>query len=604
MSLLKFSKTRLQNVPMSHVRCLLSCSSQFLAESSHISGFKYQRNDYHWYYRCCKLGLNEYRKYSSTETRENRKRDIQNGPDLKKFIQNTVTKEFEHCNDTSNTVPYLMQADIRGDNRHVYFETYGCQMNVNDTEIAWSILKDAGYQKTNDVLKADVILVVTCAIRENAEKKVWSRLGYFRNLKSQRRNILPPLKIGVLGCMAERLKEKLLETDKMIDLVAGPDSYRDLPRMLSLTDSGQASVNVLLSLDETYADITPVRMNTKSHTAFVSIMRGCDNMCSFCIVPFTRGRERSRPFVSILNEIKSLSNEGIKEITLLGQNVNSYRDLSSSSLQSSSSLMSRGFSTIYKTKEGGKRFAELIHRVSQVDDEMRIRFTSPHPKDFPDELLKVIKSHDNVCSHIHLPAQSGSTTILQKMRRGHTRESYLELVEKIRETIPGVTLSSDFIVGFCGETEEDHEDTMSLMRTVQFDMAYMYAYSMRKKTHAYHRMIDDVPEETKRRRLQELVDSFYSLAAVNNQRYIDTDQLVLVEHTSKRSQSDLVGRTDGNIKVVFPSIPLQSHLSLDSKVIPKPGDYVKVKISSASSLTLRGEPLYQTTLKSFMNEIK
>lgn len=519
------------------------------------------------------------------------------GPDLKSFVAKVAGAPvggnvLAHDGDT---VPYLQDDDSRGKSRKVYFETYGCQMNVNDTDIAWSVLKDAGFTRTQDIHDADVILAVTCAIRENAEKKVWSRLDFFKSLKRKRPSSLSPLKVGLLGCMAERLKTQLLDTDKMVDVVAGPDAYRDLPRMLAITEAGQTAVNVLLSVDETYADIMPVRMNKDSPSAYVSIMRGCENMCSFCIVPFTRGKERSRPIESILNEVKMLSSEGVKEVTLLGQNVNSYRDLSESSVPfyyADHTHLSKGFRSIYHNKEGGRRFADLLHHVSLVDPEMRIRFTSPHPKDFPDELLQLISERPNICKQIHLPAQSGSSVVLERMRRGYTRESYLELVENIRSIVPEVTLSSDFIAGFCGETEEDHRETLSLMETVQFDMAYMYAYSMRKKTHAYHQMKDDVPEGTKQRRLQEIVDCFHSIAAVRNRRFIGTEQLVLVETESKRSKEELVGRSDGNVKVIFKDMEV-----LPDKRKARPGDYVTVKITDATSLTLKGVPVAVTELQ-------
>eukprot|EP00731_Ephydatia_muelleri_P032067 Em0023g574a len=520
------------------------------------------------------------------------------GPDLKSFIaRSTEVLPVEDIvpGHEVDKVPYLKDDDSKGQSRKVYFETYGCQMNVNDTEIAWSVLKDAGFARTVEIHEADVILAVTCAIRENAEKKVWSRLDYFKSLKRKRPSSQPPLKVGLLGCMAERLKTQLLDTDKMVDVVAGPDAYRDLPRMLTVTEAGQTAVNVLLSVDETYADIMPVRMNKDSPSAYVSIMRGCENMCSFCIVPFTRGKERSRPIESILNEVRMLSSEGVKEVTLLGQNVNSYRDLSESSVPlyyEDTTHLSKGFRSIYRNREGGRRFADLLHHVSLVDPEMRVRFTSPHPKDFPDELLQLISERSNICKQIHLPAQSGSSVVLERMRRGYTRDSYLELVRNIRSIVPEATLSSDFIAGFCGETEEDHRETLSLMEAVQFDMAYMYAYSMRKKTHAYHQMRDDVPEGTKQRRLQEIVDCFHAIAAVRNRRFVGTEQLVLVETESKRSKEELVGRSDGNIKIIFKDVEM-----VPDKRRARPGDYIKVNITDATSLTLKGVPTALTQLQ-------
>ncbi|CAI8054870.1 Mitochondrial tRNA methylthiotransferase CDK5RAP1 [Geodia barretti] len=402
--------------------------------------------------------------------------------------------------------------------------------------------------------------------------------------------------------MAERLKKKILETDKMVDLVAGPDSYRSLPQLLAVTETGQSAVNVLLSLDETYADVMPVRINSDSPSAYISIMRGCENMCSFCIVPFTRGRERSRPTDSILQEVKMLSDQGVKEVTLLGQNVNSYRDLSQTTVPvsfSTDTRLSRGFSTIYRTRQGGRRFADLMDKVSLVDPEMRIRFTSPHPKDFPDELLYLIRERANVCNLVHMPAQSGNTEVLKRMRRGYTRESYLELVENIWSIIPDVSLSSDFIAGFCGETDEEHRDTISLLDTVKFDMAYMFAYSMRKKTHAHHAMQDDVLEEVKKRRLQEIIDTFYSHVGERNRRLVGSHQLVLVEGTSKRSEEEVAGRTDGNVKVIFPG-SMTEPLTQSSTTF-RPGDYVIVKITEArdGSVRLRGVPVRLSSILDF-----
>ncbi|XP_003384079.1 PREDICTED: CDK5 regulatory subunit-associated protein 1-like [Amphimedon queenslandica] len=525
------------------------------------------------------------------------------GPGLEDFIKEREFKDIQLSGtalmeDDHSPPPYLNEETIAGRNRKVYFETYGCQMNANDTEIAWSILSNAGYRRAKEITDADVILAVTCAIRENAENKVWNRLDYFSHLKQKRSANLPPLKVGLLGCMAERLKEKLLDTDKQVDLIAGPDAYRDLPRLLAVTESGEAAVNVALSLDETYADVSPVRLNESSPTAFVSIMRGCDNMCSFCIVPFTRGRERSRPMSSIISEVKSLSEQGIKQVTLLGQNVNSYRELSPSHSSSSLTNLSRGFSSIYKSKEGGRRFAELLHEVAQVDPDMRIRFTSPHPKDFPDELLEVIRENGNICKHIHLPIQSGSTRILQLMRRGHTREAYLSLVDRIRSIIPGVAISTDIIAGFCDEREEDHNDTLSLMEQVKYDMAFMFAYSMRKKTHAYHRLKDSVPEDIKKKRLAEIISTFYSLSGSRNKRFIGTEQLVLLVSATKRNEMDCKGKSDTNHTVIFPRKHLPGEADNEERE-PNTGEYVRVKITDSTSLSLKGVAISRTTLTAF-----
>ncbi|XP_053849155.1 mitochondrial tRNA methylthiotransferase CDK5RAP1 isoform X4 [Vidua macroura] len=479
----------------------------------------------------------------------------------------------------------------------VYLETYGCQMNVSDTEIAWAILQKNGYARTKELEEADVVLLVTCSVREKAEQAIWNRLQHLKALKARRPRARAPLRVGILGCMAERLKEEILHREKLVDVVAGPDAYRDLPRLLAVAESGQQAANVLLSLDETYADILPVQTSAGGTTAFVSIMRGCDNMCSYCIVPFTRGRERSRPIASILQEVRMLSDQGVKEVTLLGQNVNSFRDLSEVQFQSVAAPgLSRGFRTVYKAKAGGLRFSHLLDQVSRIDPEMRIRFTSPHPKDFPDEVLQLIQERHNICKQLHLPAQSGSTRILEAMRRGYTREAYLELVHHVRDSIPGVSLSSDFIAGFCGETEEDHLQTVSLLREVRYNIGFLFAYSMRQKTRAHHRLQDDVPADVKKRRLEQLIAAFREEAARANAALVGQAQLVLVEGPSKRSASELCGRNDGNIKVIFPDTELEDAAKCGAPGRAQPGDYVMVKVTSASSQTLRGVPLCRTTL--------
>lgn len=365
-----------------------------------------------------------------------------------------------------------------------------------------------------------------------------------------------------------------------------------------MVESGQQAANVLLSLDETYADIMPVQTSPSATSAFVSIMRGCDNMCSYCIVPFTRGRERSRPVASILDEVRKLSEQGLKEVTLLGQNVNSFRDNSEVQFNNAGSAnLSRGFTTNYKPKQGGLRFSHLLDQVSRIDPEMRIRFTSPHPKDFPDEVLQLIRERHNICKQIHLPAQSGSSRVLDAMRRGYSREAYVALVHHVRETIPGVSLSSDFITGFCGETEDDHRQTVSLLREVQYNTGFLFAYSMRQKTRAYHRLKDDVPEEVKLRRLEELITVFREEASKANKTSVGCSQLVLVEGFSKRSTTDLCGRNDANLKVIFPDAEVEDITNPGLKVRAQPGDYVLVKITSASSQTLKGHILCRTTMK-------
>lgn len=343
-----------------------------------------------------------------------------------------------------------------------------------------------------------------------------------------------PLQVAVLGCMAERLKTDLLERERYVDIVAGPDSYKDLPRLLAITKSGdQRAVNVLLSLEETYADIIPVRLNPDARTAFVSIMRGCDNMCSYCIVPFTRGKERSRPMASIIAECVQLSHrDGIREITLLGQNVNSYRDLSTDADRKQTYTLAPGFNTVYKPKLGGARFARLLEEVAGLLPQTRIRFTSPHPKDFPDEVLHVMRDHPNICRNLHMPAQSGSTAVLERMRRGYTREAYGQLVRRVRELLPGVTLSSDFICGFCGETDAEFAETIGLLEEVRYQVAYLFAYSMREKTTAHRRFVDDVAADVKNDRLRQMIETFRRVATEENARFVGAEQTILVEGVS------------------------------------------------------------------------
>ncbi|KAF8773267.1 CDK5RAP1-like protein like [Argiope bruennichi] len=471
-------------------------------------------------------------------------------------------------------------------------------MNVSDSEIINSILKSAGFEIIQDITQTDVILIMTCAIREGAEQKIWNRLKYFRTLKKKHDRISQhKLKIGVLGCMAERLRHELIEKEKIVDIVAGPDSYKDLPNLLSLADEGQKAVNVMLSIDETYADVMPVRINEESKSAFISIMRGCDNMCTYCIVPFTRGKERSRPISSILDEVKHLSDQGVKEITLLGQNVNSYRDRTAG--VESKIILSSGFKTIYKTKKGGLLFADLLDKVSDVNPEIRIRFTSPHPKDFPDDVLHVINEKPNICKLLHLPAQSGNSEILEKMRRGYTREAYLELVNHIREIVPGVALTSDFICGFCGETEEAHQDTLSLMNIVKYEFAYIFPYSMRQKTQAHHKLEDNVPEEVKKRRADEAYAVFRECSLELHKKEIGHYHLVQVLGPSKRSELDWSGRNDWNTKIIYPQLPLPIEENSTNYRLPCPGDYIVVQITDCTSQVLKGKALYHTTLQEF-----
>lgn len=439
--------------------------------------------------------------------------------------------------------------------RRVYIETYGCQMNVADSEVVASVLREQGYGLTLDADRADVVLLNTCAIRENAEQKVRRRLGEFRAEKTKRGR---QIQLGVLGCMAERLRHKLLEEEKLVDLVVGPDAYRDLPRLLAESDTtGQAAVNVHLSREETYADIAPIRYDTNGVSAFVSIMRGCDNMCAFCVVPFTRGRERSRASASILDEVKSLVDLGYKEVTVLGQNVNSYR-----------------------SDENGAQvsFAELLYRISLLSPDLRIRYSTSHPKDCSDELLHVHRERPTVCNFIHLPVQHGNSDVLRRMRRTYTREEYLDLIARARAIVPGISFSTDIIAGFCGETDEEHADTLSLMETVRYDHAFMFAYSERPQTYAARKYTDDVPEDLKKRRLTEIINLQQTHALESNRRDVGTVQTVLVEGSSKRSEAQVMGRTDTNKVVIF-----------DQQAFQK-GQYVDVQITDCTSATLFGVP--------------
>lgn len=476
-----------------------------------------------------------------------------------------------------------------GRGRTVAVETYGCQMNVNDTEIVQSIMSGAGYEAIEDSSNADVVLLNTCAIRDRAEHKVWKRL---EQLRAERKN-RPGMTVGVLGCMAERLKASLLEEEGMVDVVVGPDAYRDLPRLLV---AGSGAVNVALSLEETYADVAPLRRLGPAQdqgplvNAWVSISRGCNHMCSYCIVPFTRGRERARPIGSIESEVASLVEEGVREITLLGQNVNSYQDMSSiGSVPEDKAPMAAGFGSIVMRPGSGVRFAELLDRVATLAPDVRFRFTSPHPAHFPDEVLEVVATHPNVAKAIHMPAQSGSTAMLKAMRRGHTREAYLDLVENLRRRIPKVGLSSDFISGFCGETEEDHRDTVALLEQVRYDQCFMFAYSMRPGTHAHRRLDDNIPAKVKQARLAEVISTFHRVALEKNQEEIGDVELVLVEGASRRSDQDLSGRADSNKRVVFPD---PGNVQV--------GDFVPVRITGCTSSTMKGEAISgATSLREF-----
>ncbi len=450
--------------------------------------------------------------------------------------------------------------------RSVYIESYGCQMNFSDSEIVAGILAEQGYGTTRDLESADLVLLNTCSIRDKAEQTIRHRLIHFKSLKTKK----PSMVVGLLGCMAERLKGELLEQEKLVDLVVGPDAYRDLPSLLEEIGAGRKAVNVLLSKEETYGDLSPVRLGGNGVTAFVSITRGCDNMCSFCVVPFTRGRERSRNPSTVLDEVRMLRDQGYKEVTLLGQNVDSYlwygggpkKDFSKAGAAAQASAV---------------RFAELLNEVAKAVPEMRIRFSTSNPQDMHDDVLYAIAENSNLCKSIHLPVQSGSSKVLKAMNRGHDREDYLERVERIRNIVPDVALSMDMIAGFPGETEEDHAQTLSLMEAVRYHFGFMFYYSERPGTHAARNMPDDVPLEIKKRRLSEIIELQQRHSLKRNQSEIGRIREVLIEADSKRSGEHWSGRTEQNTMVVFPKTGSE-----------KPGDLVRVSISDCSAATLLG----------------
>jgi tRNA-2-methylthio-N6-dimethylallyladenosine synthase len=440
--------------------------------------------------------------------------------------------------------------------RKFYIESYGCQMNFADSEVVASILNSQGFGATRNVEDADLIFVNTCSIREKAEQTVRKRLTEFKKLKKKR----PGTLVGVLGCMAERLKAKFLEEEKLVDLVVGPDAYRTLPALVEEASGGQKAVNVLLSREETYADIAPIRLNSNGITAFVSIMRGCNNMCSFCVVPFTRGRERSRNADSIIKECTDLYQNGYKEVTLLGQNVDSYY-------------------FVDEQKNETITFAKLLEKVAQIAPLLRVRFSTSHPKDITDEVLHTMARYENICKYIHLPLQSGSSRILQLMNRTYTREWYMAKVNRIRQVMPDCGISSDVITGFCTETEEDHQETMSMMEYSRYDMSYMFFYSERPGTLAERRYKDDVPEATKKRRLQEIVDLQGRLSFESNKRDLGKTFTVLIEGDSKKSSTDWMGRSSQNKVIIF---------SKKNSTLAA-GDYAEVKVTSCTQATLLGE---------------
>lgn len=459
----------------------------------------------------------------------------------------------------------LVTKAVEGNTKKLFIESYGCQMNMNDSEIVASILAKEGFNTTQSLDDADLVLVNTCSIREKAEQTVRNRLQKYNHAK--KRN--PKMKVGVLGCMAERLKEKFLEEEKIVDLVVGPDAYRDLPNLIEEVDAGRDAVNVILSKEETYGDVSPVRLNSNGVSAFVSITRGCDNMCTFCVVPFTRGRERSRDPKSILEEIGSMQDQNFKEITLLGQNVDSY-------LWYGGGLKKDFKNASEMAKATAVNFAQLLDMCATEFPKMRFRFSTSNPQDMTLDVIHVMAKHRNICKYIHLPVQSGSNRMLKAMNRLHTREEYLELVKNIYEIIPEMALSQDMIAGFCGETEEDHKDTLDLMEQVKYSFGFMFAYSERPGTLAARKMEDDVPLATKKRRLQEIIDLQQQHSLYRAQEHVGKVQEVLIEGTSKKNPNEWKGRNTQNTVVVFP----KENYEL--------GDFVNVQINDCTSTTLKG----------------
>ena len=470
-------------------------------------------------------------------------------------------EEKEILEDRQGEVLESVQSTDAATSKKLYIESYGCQMNFSDSEVVASIMTENGFSTTRDVDEADVVLINTCSIRDNAEKRVRNRLTEFKKKKADN----PEMVVGILGCMAERLKKSLLEQEKLVDLVAGPDAYRDLPNLIDEVGTGQTAVNVLLSRDETYADISPVRLDKGGISAFVTIMRGCDNMCSFCVVPFTRGRERSRDPKTIVEECQDLFAKGYREVTLLGQNVDSFRW----NITNKGEIKNKELPTV--------NFAQLLIMVAKVSPDLRVRFSTSHPKDMTDEVLHAIASFENICNYIHLPVQSGHSEVLKRMNRGYSREWYLERIEAIHRIIPDCAISTDIISGFCAETDKEHEDTLSLMDLVAFDFAYMFKYSERPKTLAERKFEDDVPEDVKSKRLTEIIEKQLGYSLASNKERIGKMEKVLIEGISKRSEEHMSGRTGRNSMVVFP------------KGNFKKGDYINVKILDCTSATLLGE---------------
>jgi tRNA-2-methylthio-N6-dimethylallyladenosine synthase len=471
--------------------------------------------------------------------------------------------------------PRTSEDELAVGKKRLYIESYGCQMNFADSEIVAAVMRNAGFATTSSADEADLIFLNTCAIRDNAEQKVRHRLKHLNALKRQK----PELLVGMLGCMAERLKTKLLEEEKVVDIVAGPDAYRDIPKLVEEAESGQKAVNVFLSREETYADISPIRLNSNGVTAFVSIMRGCDNMCSFCVVPFTRGRERSRDPHSIVREAQDLFDRGYREVTLLGQNVDSYKwQMAEGAGHGEQADSATSPLSITPIPAAPTTFANLLEMVAQIHPDLRVRFSTSHPKDITDDVLHTMAKYENICNYIHLPAQSGNSRVLKLMNRTYDRPWYIGKIDRIREILgEGCGISTDMISGFCTETEDEHQESLSLMDYVNYDYAYMFAYSERPGTLAAKKYADDIPEDVKKRRLNEIIAKQLAHSAERNQRHIGQVQRVLIEGTSKRSNDFLCGRNDQNKMVVFPKGTYQK------------GQYVNVLVTECTSATLRGE---------------
>lgn len=483
------------------------------------------------------------------------------------FCEHEMNTESKIIDEKLQGQPFMMEsknAPIDIGKKKLFLESYGCQMNFADSEIVASILMDKGYSTTDNFEEADVIFLNTCAIRENAELRVRNRLNDFKRVKKKN----PAALVGVLGCMAERLKSQFLEQEKLVDMVVGPDAYRDLPNLIEEAETGQKAINVILSKEETYADLTPVRLGSNGVNAFISIMRGCDNMCSFCVVPFTRGRERSRDPESIVAEARDLFEKGYREVCLLGQNVDSY-------LWTGGGLKKESLTE--EQKAASVSFAQLLEMVALIDPKLRVRYSTSHPKDMTDDVLEMVAKYHNICNYVHLPVQSGSSRILEMMNRGYTREWYLDRMAAINRIIPNCGISTDIITGFCSETEEDHQQTLSLMQEIQFDFAYMFSYSERPKTLAERKYADDVPETVKGRRLAEIVELQRKNSGIRTAQSVGKIHEVLIEGFSKKSEDMLMGRNPQNLVVVFP------------KGNYKKGDYVNVMVTKCTTSTLIGE---------------